>query len=350
MSTSCGLRRRAPARPPGRAPTTAPHRRARRQDPAVRRSSAAGRHGHRQVPPSAVDEHCAPCPSTPSTSQAPSPPSPPACRPPAPPSPAVTVRACRRPARTTESHGSTRRSASSPAYAAGDRAAVRRVLAGPQDRARRSVARRRRPRPSGAPQRRRRRARSSRVAPAHLEGGLVLAAEPLRRARRPAPPRRSSTPRQSGRRAHARHRHTGGMQVTLVQEASTLDPADNRDAAGGAHARGQRPRGVPRGVRPRLRRAGLRPQRRGRAARRPVRDRGGAGRRRARDHGAGRHVRARRRPRPAAQHAGAARRGRTPTTARSTSTTPSATASPTASPPGRSTPVAVDLGGLRASA
>src|SRR5918997_5301413 len=27
----------------------------------------------------------------------------------------------------------------------------------------------------------------------------------------------------------ARHRHTGGMQVTLVQEASSLDPADNRD-------------------------------------------------------------------------------------------------------------------------
>ena len=49
--------------------------------------------------------------------------------------------------------------------------------------------------------------------------------------------------------------------MTLVQEASTLDPADNRDAAGRAHSRGQRPRGLPRGVRPRLRRARLRPQR-----------------------------------------------------------------------------------------
>ena len=56
--------------------------------------------------------------------------------------------------------------------------------------------------------------------------------------------------------------HTGGMQVALVQEASEPRPGRQPGAAGRAHARGQRPRGVPRGVRPRLRRARLRRQRR----------------------------------------------------------------------------------------
>ena len=105
-----------------------------------------------------------------------------------------------------------------------DRAAVRRLLAGPHDG------------PGGRPlvtddHHATRPGDRSQCAleqgrATHLEGGLVGATEALR----------AATGQDHGVELHVRsltlaeqHRHTGGMQVTLVQEASTLDPADNRD-------------------------------------------------------------------------------------------------------------------------
>ncbi len=158
----------------------------------------------------------------------------------------------------------------------------------------------------------------------------ALSAPPSRSARPPASTTASKTTPAVWQRGTL-----GVMQVTLVQEASTLDPDREPGAAGGADARRQRPGGVPRGVRPRLRRARLGPERCRRGRRRPVRHRGRARGRGARHHGAGRDVRGRRGPAAPGQHARAARRSARPTTARSTSTTRSGTASPTASPPAR---------------
>ena len=142
----------------------------------------------------------------------------------------------------------------------------------------------------------------------------------------------------------------GAMQVVLVQEASSLDPADNRARLASVVPDGRRPRRAPRGVRPRLRRARLRPGAVRRAAGRPVRHRGRAGRAAS---GAPRSSRA-----CSSERRGRARRT-TPswcaaapgsTTARSTSTTRSATRSPKVLAAGPIEPATFDLGGHDASA
>ena len=91
------------------------------------------------------------------------------------------------------------------------------------------------------------RARSSRVRPGTSTERLVGAVEAAAAGRRPARSRR--TPPEAVSPTAARPTasgQTGGMQVTLVQEASGLDPAEQPRPAARADARRQRPRGASR--------------------------------------------------------------------------------------------------------
>ena len=139
------------------------------------------------------------------------------------------------------------------------------------------------------------------------------------------------------------------MQVVLVQEASSLDPADNRARLGSVVPEGSRPGRPARGVRPRLRRARLRPQRRtpsrwtGRSSTEVDR----VSTERGATLVAGMFERGRRRARTTRWSCAVAPAS---TTARSTSTTRSATRSPTSSPRGRSSPPSFDLDGTTVGA
>ena len=172
---------------------------------------------------------------------------------------AAVTAACRRPA--PRPGGVRRRSASRPAYAAATGppyAGSSRVNAPGRRCGRSSPTTTTVRAPATA-----RRARSSRVAPGHVEGGLVGAAEP----RGPTAGQHHGvevhpgvSPCRPARRAHrvAHWGHAGDPGAGGVDAR----PGGQPGRLGGADAGRQRPRGVPRGVRPRLRRARLRPRRR----------------------------------------------------------------------------------------